>query len=365
MHSLTPEYLSALKFSAEQASSMQKLGEYRGKQALFSQQTPEVLESLRHAAIVESSESSNRIEGITAPHHRVEAVVARDAAPESRSEQEIAGYRDALRIVHSSGAQMSLVLPTVLDLHRTLYLYMIEEGGQWKRTNNEIIELNPDHSFKRVRFTPVTVEETPQAMQMLVERYTHAVDVLRIEPLVVMPLAILDLLCIHPFRDGNGRVSRLITLLLLYRAGYQVGRYVSLERIVEESKQTYWETLERSSQRWHEGRHDAHPWLNYFWGVLLRAYAEFEARVGSIHRGKGAKTDAVRDAALRRVTPFAISEIENACPWVSRDTVRLVLRQLRDEGLISCDGVGRGAKWHVRHQPASERGVQTSGLTQP
>jgi len=348
MHSLTDTYLQALKFSTAQASMLQKLGEFRGKQALFSQQTPEMLDSLKNAAMVESSESSNRLEGITAPHHRIEAVVANNAQPENRSEQELAGYRDALRGIHAAGAQMTFNVATVRELHKTMYLYMLENGGQYKKKNNEIIELHPDGRFKRVRFTPVTAADTPGAMKSLIERYAHAAHDLCIEPLVIIPLAMLDFLCIHPFRDGNGRVSRLVTLLLLYHSDYVVGRYISLERIVEESKQTYYEVLEHSSRQWHDGRHDAAPWLNYFWGVLLRAYGEFEERVGTIKHGKGAKTDAVRDVVLRRTVPFAISDIEDACPWVSHDMIRLVLRQLRDEGAIKAEGVGRGAKWRVQ-----------------
>ena len=150
------------------------------------------------------------------------------------------------------------------------------------------------------------------------------------------------MLCVHPFRDGNGRIARLLTLLLLYHENYRVGRYVSLERIVEQSKQTYYEALERSSQGWHVERHDVHPWLSYWWGVLIRAYGEFEERVETL---KGSKTEQVRDAVLRRVTPFSISDIENDCPGISRDMVRHVLRQMKSEGAIAPDGKGRGAKW--------------------
>ena len=170
-----------------------------------------------------------------------------------------------------------------------------------------------------------------------------------VEPLVLVPLAVLDFLCIHPFRDGNGRVSRLLTLLLLYHFGYDVGRYISLERVVEQSRETYYEALARSSQGWHEGRHDVRPWLEYFWGVLLRAYREFEERVDTLSIGKGSKTQLVRDAVGRRVGPFSISDIEADSPGVSRDMVRVVLRQLRDEGAITPQGRGRGARW-IRRQ---------------
>jgi Fic family protein len=182
-------------------------------------------------------------------------------------------------------------------------------------------------------------------METLVHNYSHAIDQYSIEPLIVIPLAILDFLCIHPFKDGNGRMSRLLTLLLLYHFGYEVGRFISLERIIEESKSTYYDALRDSSQGWHEGEHDPYPWMNYFWGVLLRAYREFEDRVGEIRTSKVSKTEQIRMAVERQVGPFSISNIEHECPHISRDMIKLVLRDLRDEGRIVVQGRGRGAKW--------------------
>jgi Fic family protein len=182
-------------------------------------------------------------------------------------------------------------------------------------------------------------------MEQLVSRYQEATQTLQKEPLVTVPLAILDFLCVHPFLDGNGRVSRLLTLLLLYQHGYHVGRYISLERVFEKTKETYYEALEASSQRWHEGVHDPFPWVTYFWGVLLRATREFEERVGTIRVGRGTKTDQIRQAVAQRLGPFAISDIEAACPGISREMVRKVLRELRDEGAILLQGRGRSAKW--------------------
>jgi Fic family protein len=163
--------------------------------------------------------------------------------------------------------------------------------------------------------------------------------------LVVAPLVILDFLCIHPFADGNGRVSRLLTLMLLYKLGHQVGRYISLERVVEQSKETYYEALERSSTSWHEGRHDPHPWLDYYWGILLKAYGEFTDRVGTINRGAGGKSAQVRVVVNRMVKPFSISDIQAECPGVSLPTIKLELQTMRDEGLVMLQGRGRGAKW--------------------
>jgi Fic family protein len=181
-------------------------------------------------------------------------------------------------------------------------------------------------------------------MADLVAHYRGAIDARLAEPLVLLPLSVLDFLCIHPFADGNGRVSRLLSLLLLYHFDYQVGRYISLERIIEESRSTYYDALERSSHRWHENGHDPHPWLEYFWGVLIRAYDEFEERVATL---KGSKTDQIRAAVARRVGAFGIADIERDAPGVSRDMVRHVLRQLREEGRVKVEGAGRGAKWRA------------------
>ena len=345
MHSLNINYLERLNFSAEQVSVLKKIGEFMGKQELFSRQTPEVLESLQQVAIIESSESSNRLEGVTAPHDRIEALVLKSTTPKNRSEREIAGYRDALALVHESARYMDFTVNIILQCHSIVYRYMPDDGGRWKMVDNEIVEKNPDGSVKRIRFKPVSAIQTPLAMDTLAKTYKEDINQHHKEPLLVIPLTILDFLCIHPFTDGNGRVARLLTLLLLYHFDYQVGRYISLERIFEESKETYYETLEKSSIGWHQGKHDSFPWMNYFWGVLIRAYQEFEERVGKIRTGKGSKTEQIRMAVNRRIGPFAISDIESDCPGISRDMIRTVLRQLRDEKAIILQGKGRGAKW--------------------
>lgn len=345
MRSLSLKYLDRISFTSEQMSTLNTIGEYKGKQALFMKQTPEILDTLRQAAIVESNECSNRLEGITAPHERIEALVLKSTIPKNRSEQEIAGYRDALNLIHESAQYMDCSVNVCLQLHSMLYRYLPNEGGRWKMTDNEIVERNPDGSIQRVRFRAVSAVGTPQAMEDMAANYKAAIEQQRKEPLLIIPLAILDFLCIHPFTDGNGRIARLLTLLMLYHFQYDVGRYISLERIFEESKETYYDTLESSSQGWHEGEHDVLPWLNYFWGTLLRAYREFEERVGTVATARGSKTELVRRAVGRRVAPFAISNIEADCPGVSRDMIRLVLRQLRDQGIIVLRGKGRAAKW--------------------
>ena len=350
MQSLSPDYLAKLRFDAQQLATLRALGEYRGKQQLFVAQSPEVLSDLRQVAVVESTESSNRLEGVVVGAHRLKSLVLKNAVPQSRSEQEIAGYRDALSLIHESSKQMPFSEGSILQLHSILYRYMPQPGGHWKATNNDIIERHPDGS-SRIRFRPVAAHLTPMAMVDLITRYRTALDQHLADPLVLVPLVILDFLCIHPFPDGNGRMARLLTLQLLYHFDYAVGRFISLERIFEESKESYYETLEASSQGWHEDAHNIAPWLDYFWGALLRAYKEFEERVGTIERGRGAKGERVRAEILKRLLPFSISEIEEACPGVSRDTVRVILRAMKAEGRIAPTGKGRSARWEQIQEP--------------
>ena len=231
-----------------------------------------------------------------------------------------------------------------MQLHAWIYRYLPNWGGQWKTTNNEITEVHPDGT-KRIRFVPSSAFETPTAMEKMIKGYQKSIEEWQVEPLILIPATILDFLCIHPFQDGNGRTARLLTLLILYHFDYQVGRYISLERIFEESKESYYQTLEKSSQNWHQGKHNLMPWMNYFWGVLLRAYREFEERVDTLTTGKRSKAQYISLTIENMIGAFSISDIEHACPWVSRDTIRLVLRQLRDEGIIISQGKGRSAKW--------------------
>lgn len=350
MHSLTVELLTKLRYDGLQLSTLRALGEYRGKQTLFVAQSAEALAGLRQQAVIESAESSNRLEGVVVSPTRLKSLMVKNAQPKSRSEQEIAGYRDALSLIHEACDAMPVSEGTVRQLHTILYRYLPQEGGHWKSTNNDIIERHPDGSL-RVRFTPTPAHLTPMAMNDLLARYHSANEQKLADPLVLVPLCILDFLCIHPFADGNGRVARLLTLLLLYQFDYAVGRFISLERIFEDSKESYYETLEASSVNWHSGEHDAGPWLNYFWGALIKAYKEFEARVGTIEKKHGNKSSRVRIAVLNRSLPFSISDIELACPGTSRDTVRLVLRTLKAEGLIESTGKGRSAKWRSCPQP--------------
>lgn len=244
------------------------IAEAKGRQELYSKQSPQLLQILRETALIQSVESSNRIEGVTVAPERLGPLVQGSVRPRDRSEEEIQGYRRALNLIHSQPKDLLFTPQLFQRLHR-----MMQEGGgdpgQWKRINNEIVELRSG-APPRVRFRPLSAAATPAAVKELCLSYRHALDQEHVPPLVAAAALVLDLLCIHPFRDGNGRLSRLITLLALYHYGYEVGRYVSLERLIEESRTDYYEVLQLSSDGWHQGRHDLLPWLNYFLTILRR-----------------------------------------------------------------------------------------------
>ncbi|ABM59352.1 Fic family protein [Verminephrobacter eiseniae] len=344
MPSLSPDYLARLRFDGQQLAMLRALGEHRGKQQFHLAQPPEVLSDLRQIAVAESAAASNRLEGVVVGAQRLKSLLHKNAAPRSRSEQEVAGYRDALGWIHDSGAQRPFSEAGILQLHGILCRYRAQPGGHWKSAADDIIERRAEGNA-RIRWRPVAAHRAPMVLSDMVARHRSALDRHWADPLVLVPLAILDFFCIHPFPDGNGRMARLLTLQLLSHCGYAVGRFISLERIFEEAKAGYGETLQASAQGWHEDRHDVAPWLNYFWRALLRAYGEFEERVGSIVRGRGAKGERVRAEILARHRPFSISGIEAACPGISRDMVRVVLRSMKAQGLIAPTGKGRGAKW--------------------
>ena len=327
--------------------SVRLLGEFKGRQALYIQQTPQVLDALRQMAVVQSTESSNRIEGVMASLSRIQELVAQKTTPQNRSEQEIAGYRDVLQTIHASHAHMPFTPGLVLQLHGDLYKYTATVGGKWKSTDNEIVAQRSDGS-RVVIFRPVAPWATPPAMEALHRQFGAAWRADQTEPLVLIAAYVLDFLCIHPFLDGNGRLARLLTTLLLYQAGYEVGRYVGLEKIIEDSKESYYEALGLSSQGWHEGAHDLEPWTQYLLGTLIAAYREFEARVGTLSSARGAKTEMVLDAFERLPTSFRLVDLERACPTVTRDMIRVVLNRLKGEGRAEAVGRGAGARWHKR-----------------
>lgn len=355
--------LERLRLTAADGAMLAALASHQGRQELFLRRRPEALDVLRTVALVESSESSNRLEGIAVPRARVERLVLKGAEMRNRSEQEVAGYRDALALIHESAAEMPLEPRLLLQLHQRLTSYSTGRGGVWKSTNNEIQERNASGQVLRVRFRCLEAVAVPQAMDLLMAEIRMALERRGNDELLWIPLALLDFLCIHPFTDGNGRVGRLLTLLLLYRSGWILGRYISLERLVEEARDGYYESLEASSQGWHGQRHDPLPWCRFLWGVLLRGYREFEQRIDALADlrqsealavPRAGKRQLVREACLRQLVPFPVSSIEHECPGISRELIRQVLQQLADEGLMQLEGRGRAARWVPRMATESE-----------
>lgn len=319
------------------------LGEARGKQELFTKQAPQRLKVLREHALIESTVSSNRIEGVTVDQARVRTIVFGKSHLRDRDEEEVRGYRDALKLIHEQVAKLPISEDTIHRLHK-LVKGDIWDAGKYKEKDSDIIEKYPDGT-SHVRFKTVSPTETPVYMAELIDLWSQCIKERWVHPLIAMAAFNLDFLCIHPFRDGNGRVSRLLLLLQCYHLGYEVGRYISIERIIEQSKDRYYETLEQGSRNWHEGKHDPWPYINYVLYTLKTAYREFEERVGQLRSPKGAKTEIIITAIERTFEPFRIADIQRECPGVSVDMIRQVLKKLRKTGQVECLGRGQNARW--------------------
>ena len=342
MHSFEKEFLENIQYLIHSCALFASRRVRRQGDALQTQ-VPQALDSLRSTAIIQSTVSSNRIEGIEAPEDRMERIAEHKATPRNRSEQEIAGYRDVLVTIHTNYANVPFAVNTVLQLHRDLYRYTAQQGGRWKLTDSVISETRPDGT-QFVRFTPTPAYLTAEAMDRLHTAFREHTERQEIDQLLLIATYILDFLCIHPFTDGNGRMARLLSLLLLYQSGYEVCRYISLERIVEHHREGYYDALYRSSQGWHERKHSLLPWWEYFLGVvILGAYREFERRVGELTSSYGAKTQIVIDA-LRRLPTVLIC---GPGPGLSRceSSDDTVLRQFTKDGRVRCSKPGRDATW--------------------
>ncbi|MDD5482959.1 MAG: Fic family protein [Kiritimatiellae bacterium] len=319
------------------------IGKAQGLQELFARQSPQRLKALKEHAIAQSAISSNRIEGVEIDRSRVGTVVFGHPTLKNRDEEEVAGYRDALNLIHTSGYALPISEETILKLHK-LSRGNVWDAGQYKDKPVDIIEKFPGGG-ERIRFRSVAPVETPDFTRKLISLWRDQSRDHDISPLIVMAAFNLDFLCIHPFRDGNGRVSRLLLLLTAYHLGIEVGRYISLERLIEENKERYYETLQQSSQGWHDGKHDPWPYVGYLLFIIRKAYDEFEQRAGELGVPKGEKTAAILRAIEQSPCLFAISDIQNACPGVSVDMIRRILKGLKADGRVECLGMGRNARW--------------------
>ncbi len=319
------------------------LGENRGRQELYTRQSPQRLRSLREHAMIESAVSSNRIEGIEADNSRIGTLVFGAPAFRDRNEEEIHGYREALRFVHGQAAGLTVSEKTILTLHR-LSRGEIWDAGQYKDMDGDIIEKHPDGRL-RVRFKTVPATESPDAIRELISLWDDGIKERRAHPLILMTAFNLDFLCIHPFRDGNGRVSRLLLLLQCYHLGLEAGRYVSLERLIEQNKERYYETLEMSSRNWHDGTHDPWPYIGFLLFILKTAYKEFENELRNTKGRRGEKTGLIANTIESLPGEFSVADILQQCPGISVDMVRRVLKDMRAKGSVECLGRGQNAHW--------------------
>lgn len=310
-----------------------QIHEFKGEQNLFIEANTDSLSQLLEIARIQSTEASNKIEGIHTTDERLKKLVMSKTTPNTRNEQEIAGYRDVLATIHESYEYIPLRPGMILQLHRDLYKFSgMSIGGSFKNSDNAITETDAQgNSF--LRFRPVPAWETPDALAAACAAYDEALQQGE-DPLLIIPMFILDFLCIHPFNDGNGRLSRLLTLLLLYRSGYIVGKYISIEKLTEQSKDSYYEALHRSSEHWHEGENDYAPFVRYLLGVILAAYRDFSSRVQLLTTRGLSKPQRIRELIRSRLGKITKAEIMELCPDISQATVQRTLIALHNSGEI-------------------------------
>lgn len=319
--------------------------EYKGEQRLIASRYADVLTDLIEVAKIQSTESSNKIEGIYTSDDRLKKIVLDKTMPKSRNEREIAGYRDVLNTIHENNEHIPLRSTFILQLHRDLYKFENAGfGGVFKSADN-VIEEEDSKGNKVVRFSPVPAWETAESVEKLCEAYNYAVTNTEADPLLLLPMFILDFLCIHPFRDGNGRMSRLLTLLLLYKSDYIVGRYISIEKLIETTKASYYEALQESSRNWHEEENDYEPFVTYLLGVFVAAYKEFFARTHLIEEKKIAKPNRVEEEIRNTLGTITKAELLERVPGVSQTTIQRVLAELTKQGKIKKIGNGRYTKY--------------------
>ncbi len=311
-----------------------------GKQEMYLKQRPEELEKLVEIAKIQSTEAFNAIEGIVTTSTRIRQLVEEKTAPKNRDEQEIAGYRDVLNIIHENFDAIPISQRYILQLHKILYSHMNNPmAGKTKSVQNYISATYPDGHVETL-FTPLAPYETPEALDKICEEYNRVIGNMEVEPLIIVPIFIHDFLCIHPFNDGNGRMSRLLTTLLLYRNGFYVGKYISLEAKIAKNKDLYYNALGRSQDGWHEGMEDVVPFIKYLLGIVLSAYKDFEERFALVETKRSA-LEMVRCATMNKLGRFTKQDIRELCPSLSISSIEGALRKLVASGELKREGVGK------------------------
>lgn len=337
------DYINVPKklLTPEIVSMVASIHEARGKQELYVEAKADVLTSLLEIAKVQSTKASNKIEGIYTSDERLAAIVNMKAEPRNRSEEEIAGYREVLSLIHENHEYINVRSGNILQLHRDLYSYSGSDvGGKFKNVDNVIAETNKE-GISSVRFTPVPAFQTPDAMEQLCVAFNNAISNGIHDPLILIPMFVTDFLCIHPFNDGNGRMSRILTLLLLYRSGYVVGKYISIEMLIEQSKETYYEALHDSSIGWHENENDYTSFVHYMLGIMVRACHDFEDRASHLIK-KLPKQDRIKQIFDTQLGKLTKADIRKLCPDISDTTIERALNNLLSEKYIEKVGYSRG-----------------------
>lgn len=343
MRNFDYQKLAQQKWDSEILLYVAKIHEYKGRQDLYIRQKPVELERLVEVARIQSTEASNKIEGIVTTSTRIKQLMSEKTSPRNRDEKEIMGYRDVLNTIHESHEFIPLRPSYILQLHRDLLKRTgLSYGGTFKNVQNYIKETLPDGT-EIIRFTPVAPYEMPAAVEAICDSYARTQALEAIDPLILIPVFICDFLCIHPFNDGNGRMSRLLTLLLLYQNGFEVGKYISVEKEIEKTKDIYYDVLEGADFGWHEEKNDYTPFIRYMLQVILSCYVDFEERVGMI-QSSGAKStayDVVKAYADSKIGKFTSADIIANCPSVGRSSALAALKKLTDEGYLTKLKTGR------------------------
>lgn len=341
---LMEEYSSIIS-NSNIINLISKIHEYKGKQSYLLDTKKDTLETLLKVARIQSTSSSNKIEGIYTTDKRINEIVNQKVEPKNRNEEEIAGYRDVLTLIHENYNFIDINQNTILQLHRDLYKYTgYSYGGKFKNSQNFIEEEN-ENGKKKIRFTPLSPIETPIAIEDLCKNYNNLVNNELCDLLILIPIFILDFLSIHPFNDGNGRMSRLLTLLLLYKANYMVGKYISIEKIIEETKDSYYDTLEKSSINWYNNENDYSYFVEYYLGIILNAYKEFDSRISIIENKKITAYDRIIDIFKNNIIPIDKAFVTNKCPDLSETTIERILNKLlKEENIVKISG-GRYTKY--------------------
>ena len=333
-------------FDREVINYIGLIHEFKGRQQLYLEQKPQELETLVEIAKIQSTESSNAIEGIATTKARLKSLMADKTTPRDRGEKEIKGYRHVLNVIHENFDYVPIRKNYILQLHKMLYQFIEERfGGSFKDTPNEIDMVYPDGRTVLL-FKPLEPFETPEAVEKLCEEYDKAINKYGIDPLIAIPVFIHDFLCIHPFNDGNGRMSRLLTTLLLYKSDFVIGRYISLEKKIEMTKDEYYIALQESSQNWHEEKNDDTLFIKYILGIILAAYRDFEERVNMVGKKMSAK-DMVIKAIGSKIGKFTKNDIMELCPEIGRGSVENSLKALCEEGIIKKEGQGRATFYYT------------------